>query len=258
MLYACPCLVCPPYRAAGKWRSLILHIGVGFCVARSDCMGNAKASKSGTATVQTPALFRMYAQLLILSPFRLGESAENNIADMNVCWYDYSFVRDRAQSWVQKAESCRGNELGNMMDCFIAHYIAYSAWVSLFNRRVGDKKRCIECVNCVLSENEELLQRLDGFARELGEGITSTPFDVRSSNRNDPRLSDVWGTSDGLFSLLATLYYMRCNLFHGSKDLIQEQMRIFAPAIECLKILNDALAQFFENEYNEYLDNLRQ
>lgn len=39
-----------------------IHIGVGFCVARSDCMGNAKASKSGTATVQTPALFRIYAQ----------------------------------------------------------------------------------------------------------------------------------------------------------------------------------------------------
>ena len=34
-----------------------IHIGVGFCVARSGCMGNAKASKSGTATIQTPALF---------------------------------------------------------------------------------------------------------------------------------------------------------------------------------------------------------
>ena len=42
--------------------STYIHIGVGFCVARSGCMGNAKASKSGTATIQTPALFRIYAR----------------------------------------------------------------------------------------------------------------------------------------------------------------------------------------------------
>lgn len=41
--------------------STYIHIGMGFCVARSGCMGNAKASKSGTATIQTPALFRIYA-----------------------------------------------------------------------------------------------------------------------------------------------------------------------------------------------------
>lgn len=38
-----------------------IHIGVGFCVARSTMEGNAKAWIRGTATVQTPALFRIYA-----------------------------------------------------------------------------------------------------------------------------------------------------------------------------------------------------
>ena len=54
-----------------------IHIGVGFCVARSGCMGNAKASKSGTATIQTPALFRIYATTLS-KPFRPGEFGGNN------------------------------------------------------------------------------------------------------------------------------------------------------------------------------------
>ena len=220
-------------------------------------MGNAKASKSGTATVQTPALFRIYAPIAYSFTFRPGESAGNNTAGMKINRDDYSLVCNCAQSWVQKAESCRGSELGNMMDCFIAYYIAYSAWVSLLDRRLGDEKRCVECVNCVLCEDMNLVQRLDSFARELAWGITSTPFDVRSSRKNDPRLGENWGTSEGLFALLRTLYYMRCNLFHGEKDLIQEQMRILAPAIECLKILNDALAQFFKNECDKYLDELR-
>ena len=59
-------------RAAGKHH---IHIGVGFCVARSDCMGNAKASKSGTATVQTPALFRIYA------PFNQNRSAPGSLTE---------------------------------------------------------------------------------------------------------------------------------------------------------------------------------
>ena len=33
------------------------HIGVGFCVARSTEMGNAKASKCGTSDNKNPTLF---------------------------------------------------------------------------------------------------------------------------------------------------------------------------------------------------------
>ena len=32
-----------------KVYKVVIHIGVGFCVARSDCRGNAKALKSGTS-----------------------------------------------------------------------------------------------------------------------------------------------------------------------------------------------------------------
>ena len=34
-----------------------IHTGVGFCVARSTTMGNAKASERGTSDGMTPTLF---------------------------------------------------------------------------------------------------------------------------------------------------------------------------------------------------------
>ena len=36
---------------------LVYHIGVGFCVARSTGLGNAKASSRGTSDSQRPTLF---------------------------------------------------------------------------------------------------------------------------------------------------------------------------------------------------------
>ena len=37
-----------------------IHTGVGFCVARSDYMGNAKVSSCGTGRVRVPRFFRKY------------------------------------------------------------------------------------------------------------------------------------------------------------------------------------------------------
>ncbi len=38
-----------------------IHIGVGFCVARSDRVGNAKASKCGTSNSDRLPRFSFYA-----------------------------------------------------------------------------------------------------------------------------------------------------------------------------------------------------
>jgi hypothetical protein len=43
----------------------VIHIGVGFCVARSSVMGNAKASMRGTSnSTDSRALFYAYIFLL--------------------------------------------------------------------------------------------------------------------------------------------------------------------------------------------------
>lgn len=39
------------------WKYALIHIGVGFCVARSTIPGNARASVCGTSNGSTPTLF---------------------------------------------------------------------------------------------------------------------------------------------------------------------------------------------------------
>ena len=46
-----------PCRKVGCAVGLVYHIGVGFCVARSTGLGNAKASSRGTSDSQRPTLF---------------------------------------------------------------------------------------------------------------------------------------------------------------------------------------------------------
>ena len=46
-----------------------IHIGVGFCVARSTELGNAKASECGTGDCKTPTLFRIF----IWQTFKLSD-----------------------------------------------------------------------------------------------------------------------------------------------------------------------------------------
>ena len=44
-------------RTGTLWKGVIVHIGVGLCVARSTISGNAKASVRGTGDGSTPTLF---------------------------------------------------------------------------------------------------------------------------------------------------------------------------------------------------------
>lgn len=45
---------CSPFRGHAFG---VLHIGVGFCIARSTEMGNARASERGTGDGMNPTLF---------------------------------------------------------------------------------------------------------------------------------------------------------------------------------------------------------
>ncbi len=51
---------CSPFRGHAFG---VLHIGVGFCIARSTEMGNARASERGTGDSMNPTLFS-YMQII--------------------------------------------------------------------------------------------------------------------------------------------------------------------------------------------------
>ena len=52
----------------GMARIVSIHISVGFCVARSDCVGNARASIRGTSNEHRLPRFFVYRKSHLLSP----------------------------------------------------------------------------------------------------------------------------------------------------------------------------------------------
>ena len=65
----------------GMARIVSIHIGVGFCVARSDCVGNARASIRGTSDEHRLPRFFVYRISHLLSSKRrktnLGKPMEH-------------------------------------------------------------------------------------------------------------------------------------------------------------------------------------
>lgn len=171
--------------------------------------------------------------------------------------WKYPFISKRARNWMRKAARYRTETIDSAMDGFIASYIAYAAWVSLFNhdRQWGiDRKRCVEDVReILLSYHQEIKEELDAPAHELAQAIIHGGFNVESSNKTQPELDKKWGTPDGLYALLSTLYNMRCNLFHGQKCMEKEQIAILKPANACMRILNKSLAQIFKEEFDRFI-----
>ena len=124
--------------------------------------------------------------------------------------WKYPFISKRARNWMRKAARYRAETIDSAMDGFIASYIAYAAWVSLFNhgRQWGiDRKRCVEDVReILLSYHQEIKEELDAPAHELAQ---ASSMEVSMSNpqmRQQPEhTTKKWGTPDGLYAAQHTL-----------------------------------------------------
>ncbi len=141
---------------------------------------------------------------------------------------------------------------------FIANYLIYAALVNTIKprelRTKEDKAYCTKIMaNFILrnTANEFLLiQNLSTPATKLGEVIKNYQFYVVSSRNENPELEIKWKYSsieEKLLSLLQTLYYMRCNIFHGNKEYADDQVLILNPANKCLNILIKEIQQIFDN-----------
>lgn len=149
--------------------------------------------------------------------------------------WKYPICSKRANVWMHKR--IKGFGMESCMDKFIALYIAYAALVASFkNEKTKDLQCCTCCVYKII-KNTGIENKINDDAIELGRSIFNHPFSVLSSNGEYPHLYINWTENKDkrLLSLLETLYFMRCNLFHGNKNLEVAQIEILKPAIACLK-----------------------
>lgn len=132
-------------------------------------------------------------------------------------WINWEIFTDR---WLKRAE--RGQEYIDDGDRFISLWIAFNGWMrSKFGEDLGD--RCqIESVK-KMQDFKEVFNNLkieEPAFRECLEKLEKLPVvDMRFKNNRE----DI-DRYDGSFeSLIEVIYQVRCNLFHGRKNIDEDK-----------------------------------
>lgn len=127
----------------------------------------------------------------------------NHFSDSNNAleWYKYGLER--------------GNDFFGR---FIMHWIAFN-WLYAETYRQGER----ENIKAYCKANEHRLKKYDAFSTEAIQVFMQQP--VRDSLRGYKRL-DVFQNlkrNNSIEALLLTIYQVRCNLFHGLKNIHRDR-----------------------------------
>jgi hypothetical protein len=151
------------------------------------------------------------------------------------------------------------NEKNYVFDKFISEFIIYSALVNVIKpleyKHRYDRAYCTKIMPMFIVERmeDDIIRQLSEPVNEIISIIDSNQFKVVSSYDKDPNLKNNWLSGDinnQLTSLLETLYYLRCNLFHGEKEYSDNQISLLRPSTVCLSIINKEIELIFSKLNN--------
>ena len=132
-------------------------------------------------------------------------------------WINWGIFADR---WLARAE--RGQEYIDDGDRFISLWIAFNGWMKgKFGEAVKDRTLINRIKNSddVKQTFNDLIMKDNDFAECLKELSQFKVVDMRDLSVN----STIY-RYDGTFdSLIELIYQVRCNLFHGRKDIDEDR-----------------------------------
>lgn len=128
--------------------------------------------------------------------------------------------RSFTKRWLERAE--RGRRIIDDGDRFISLWIAFNGWMrGKFGEDIGDRRQ-IESVKR-MQDFEEVFNKLKEEApafREYLEGLEDVSV-VNMQFKNNRE--DIYRYDGSFESLIETLYQVRCNLFHGRKNVDEDK-----------------------------------
>jgi hypothetical protein len=171
----------------------------------------------------------------------------------------YHYVTPFVHRWHCKISHMRKgkNEKNYVFDKFISEFIIYSALVNVIKPQ--ENKHKFDCAYCtrIMAEfiadrmEDDIIGQLSDPVNGLISIIDTKQFKVVSSSEKDPDLRNNWlsgNSNNQLTALLETLYYLRCNLFHGEKEYSDDQVSLLNPASVCLSVINKEIEIIFSRQ----------
>lgn len=174
------------------------------------------------------------------------------------------YFTDFYNNWTRKSESIIQNDLSSVYDRYMTLFVIFN---NLYNQipdklvengvsvpnRIYDNKAATDFViqfigaNDFLSEisNRDLNQDIDSIIQLIEQGTFHIKINHGQYDRNEDLkiLTDLKSSNNSkkAIAILRVVYYVRCNIFHGSKDFQEYQRILVEPLTKILKVINPLL-----------------
>lgn len=156
---------------------------------------------------------------------------------------------ESAKRWITKANQNSIETLNPQIDKFFSLYVSYNIIYSLIsNKKNGDRCSAVNVIALYMQNKNinfanswrDIVEMIKPIQKN-DQGISI--FHIYSTSADNKLISNIINKKNIEESVLDLLYGIRCNMFHGKKELINEQLALLIPANKILETLVNSLIE---------------
>ncbi len=156
-----------------------------------------------------------------------------------------------AKRWLEKSKKYDNNHVEEVMDKFFSLYVSYNAMYSRFSQKDSDDRACAttRMSDYLKREKITILNDCESTIKEMIEPVKNDNFYIYGNDSNQDFKKDniiiqrIEEDINNYAAILNFIYGIRCNMFHGNKQIIGEQTQLLNPANKILEKLLDTLIE---------------
>ncbi len=157
-----------------------------------------------------------------------------------------------AKRWLEKSKKYNSDNVEEVMDKFFSLYVAYNAMYSRFSQGGNnDDRACAttRMADYLKRENITILNDCESTIKEMLKPVEDGIFYIYGNDssldykKDSIVIQKIQEDINNYRAILNFIYGIRNNMFHGTKQIIAEQVQLLNPANKILEKLLDALIQ---------------
>ena len=157
-----------------------------------------------------------------------------------------------AKRWLEKSKKYDSNNVEEVMDKFFSLYVSYNAMYSRFSQGNGnDDRACAttRMADYLKSENITILNDCESIVKDMIKSVEDEIFYIYGNDssqdfkKDDLIIQKIQEDINNYRAILNFIYGIRCNMFHGTKQITGEQTQLLNPANKILEKLLEALIE---------------
>jgi hypothetical protein len=156
---------------------------------------------------------------------------------------------ESAKRWIEKANKNPTKGLNYQIDKFFSLYVAYNIIYSLISHEENwDRCSAVSVIACYIKTNKIIVfssskSEIEDMIKPIRNHEIFHIYENDKNHDDSKLISNIDNNLDIEESVLNLLYGIRCNMFHGKKELSNEQLSLLIPANKILENLVNSLIE---------------